>query len=84
MRVTFSLGDMVAFVAESMFHPEVSLVPPQVTLNIKVLGRTQCGGSNSTPSLLQNQLSWFLWQIHMTLLVEMPEESGGKQALKIP
>ena len=33
MGVTFFLGELVVFGAESVFHPEIPLFPPNVTLN---------------------------------------------------
>ena len=34
MGVTFFLGDLVVFGVVSVFHPEIPLVPPNVTLNM--------------------------------------------------
>ena len=77
MGVTFLLGELVVFGAESVFHPGIPLVPPKVTLNITFKGQGAeehtVWKKQRTPSLLQNRLSWFLWQKSMTLLMEMEE-----------
>ena len=39
MGVTFLLGELVVFGAESVFHPGIPLVPPKVTLNITFKGQ---------------------------------------------